>query len=290
MAFAVGTNAAAAREWQAQPAQLPATLKAPAPIGKKPPNGLPDGGIATHQAGDIRSAWYESPTGRYQHAILGDAVEAGTLAVKTADGTTHRLDLPQSEVFEDLTPRLADLDGDGTVEVVTLRSSLSDGGSVTIYGLSGAGLVEKASTGFIGRTNRWLNVAAIADLASKGRKQIAYVQTPHIGGTLFVYDYWNGKLSQLASLPGFSNHAIGSRELDLAAAGDWLGNGKTSLMIPSDGRTQLHLVAFQNGTLAKKATVTLPHRVAKYLGAHGTGPNSQLFFLLDNGRIYKIAR
>jgi hypothetical protein len=40
---------------------------------------------------DIAQAWLTRPTKRYDHAILGDAIEAGGLAVKTRDGKTLEL-------------------------------------------------------------------------------------------------------------------------------------------------------------------------------------------------------
>jgi hypothetical protein len=73
----------------------------------------------------IVAAWYEDPTTRYAHGVLGDAVEAGTLAAQLDDFPnciTGRITLPETEVFEDLAPRLADLDGDGRAEIIVVQS------------------------------------------------------------------------------------------------------------------------------------------------------------------------
>jgi hypothetical protein len=106
------------------------------------------------------------------------------LRVRLAGGTPERVVLPDSEVFEDRTPRLADLDGDGRTEIITIRASLRQGGSVAVYGVRGEQIVELGATPFIGRSNRWLNIAGIADFLGRGDLQIAFVETPHIGGTL----------------------------------------------------------------------------------------------------------
>jgi hypothetical protein len=45
---------------------------------------------------DIAQAWLTRPTKRYDHAILGDAIEAGGLAVKTRDGKTLELSCRRS--------------------------------------------------------------------------------------------------------------------------------------------------------------------------------------------------
>ena len=89
--------------------------------GQKAKNGLPDGYAAKISRGDIASAWYTQPTRRYRHAILGDDIEAGGLKVSLRNGKTIELSLPDNLVFEDRTPRLHDLDGDGKVEVITAR-------------------------------------------------------------------------------------------------------------------------------------------------------------------------
>ena len=166
--------------------------------------GLPDGLIATNEdRGDIQAAWYGSPTQRYGHGILGDRTEAGELIVKLASGGILSLVLPNTEVFEDRAPRLVDLDGDGSTEVITIRSSLSKGASVTLYSLSDGKLIERATTGFIGRAYRWLNIAGIARFLGSQSKEIAFVRTPHIGGTLFIYRYGDGQLRKVTETARF---------------------------------------------------------------------------------------
>ncbi|MEO0980049.1 MAG: hypothetical protein AAFY24_22485, partial [Pseudomonadota bacterium] len=216
---------------------------------KRPAEGLPDGTYAIHNPGtkDTVVAWYGTPTRRYRHAILGDDVEAGSLHVALRDGRMFEFHLPQSEVFEDRTPRINDLDGDGRFEVITIRSFADAGGSVAIYGLRGGKLVELASTDPIGRTNRWLNIAGIADYAGRGKPQIAYVETPHIGGTLFFVE-WRGKaLVPIASIAGFSNHRIGAREQDLSADIDFNADGRPDIAVPSNDRRTLRVVGIMDG-------------------------------------------
>ena len=188
--------------------------------GARAPEGLPDGLVATAKGdttkGDIRAAWYVGPTRRYGHGILGDAIEAAALRVELVDGAQLTYDLPQNMVFEDRTPRIADLDGDGRNEVITIRSSTSEGGGVAIYAAVEGRLTEVAANDFIGLRNRWLNIAAIADITGDGRKDIAYVRTPHIGGMLRLFRYDDG-LTLTSEIDRFSNHAIGSREQRLSA-------------------------------------------------------------------------
>lgn len=252
-------------------------------------DGLPDGHIAKKAGGDITAAWYSDPTTRYRHGVIGDAVEAGQLNVRTKTGKTFTLKLPKSEVFEDRTPRLADLDGDGRTEVITIRSSNRGGGSVTLYALRDGQLQEVGNTGFIGRANRWLNIAGIADYLGKGTLQVAYVETPHIGGTLRLYEFRNGKMRQVASDYGYSNHAIGSRNLGLSATADMNGDGTLDLLVPNTSRSALHAVSFTGGTIRQLGKFQLPAPLETDIHTSGSKSSPTFLFGLTNGRYYQLS-
>ncbi|WP_136659037.1 VCBS repeat-containing protein [Nitratireductor sp. XY-223] len=289
--LAVLGGKAAAEDWRAErmeAAALPS--EGFSEIGRPAPDGLPDGLVATAQGGDIAEAWYGGPTRRYGHAILGDAVEAGALFARTAGGAIVTLWLPESEVFEDRTPRLADLDGDGRTEIVTIRSSLTNGAAVTIYGLEDGVLKQRATTDFIGRSNRWLNIAAIADLDGTPGLEIAHVRTPHIGGTLIVHGYRNGVLVRIAALDGFSNHAIGSREMRLSAILDVDGDGRVELAVPSADRRALRIVGLDRGRLAEIASVVVPGTIGKPVLPGSSASDPHFVVGLDNGEVYRISR
>ncbi|MDT8329203.1 MAG: VCBS repeat-containing protein, partial [Roseovarius sp.] len=156
-------------------------------------------------AQEITSARYADPTTRYAHGVLGDAVEWGALVLELSDGTRRRLTLPETLVFEDAAPRLGDLDGDGAPEVIVVESSLSQGARLAIYGPFG----RLAATPHIGRSHLWLAPIGAADLDGDGRIEIAYIDRPHMAKTLRIWRYEPGKLVEVASKPGLSNHKIG---------------------------------------------------------------------------------
>ena len=218
---------------------------------------LPDGGEARFKAGAIRAAWYSSPTGRYDHGVLGDAIEGGGLTVSLADGKTIELLLPETEVFEDITPRLADLNGDGNAEVIAILSSLQKGGSLAVYGIGNGKLALLAKTPFIGQSRRWLNIAGIADYDGDGRPEIALVRTPHIGGELQYWRLQGSGLKRIAAAQGFSNHFIGSRAQGLSSTLDANGDGQFDLIVPSADRTQLRVMSLQGGSLKELRTIDL---------------------------------
>lgn len=245
-----------------------------------PPGALPDGEVAAAPSGDIFQAWYSRPTARYAHGVLGDAVEGGALTVETAEGTPLELVLPETHVFEDLAPRISDLDGDGRNEVVAIRSSLTAGAAVAVYGIVGGTLVERAATPEIGRPNRWLNIAGIADYTGAGIPAIAWVETPHIGGILKMAALVDGRLEVFDNTyPGFSNHVIGSRELGLSATADFSGDGVPDLALPSADRRSL-VIATRSGF----ASIPLPGRIAQRIAEN----SGRLVTATDDGRLLVI--
>ncbi|MDQ7079371.1 MAG: VCBS repeat-containing protein [Paracoccaceae bacterium] len=161
--------------------------------------------LAAPAQADIVDARFDRPTTRYDHGILGDAIEWGMLRIITRDLRQIRIILPESRVFEDIKPRLADVDGDGNNEVLVVETSLELGAQLAIYDESG----KIAATPFLGRPHRWLAPVGVADLDGDGRPEIAYVEKPHLRKILKVWRFTNGKLTQLASQSGLTNHQIG---------------------------------------------------------------------------------
>ena len=230
-------------------------------------NPLPDGQFSEGATGsDIRFAWYGGPTGRYAHGVLGDRIEAGALVVDGGAGSPRTVRLPETDVFEDLTPRVVDLDGDGVNEIVTIRSSVSEGGSIAVYQLRGDGLELLGRTPSIGQPNRWMNVAAIEDFDGDGVLDLAIVETPHIGGILKLWsggEMLQGRATLLARQSGVSNHAIGSRELDLSEP--VRRDGELLLAIPDVGRDRLRLLQYtplNGGMWLDRGSLDLTGRVA----------------------------
>ena len=186
---------------------------------------------------DVARVWLVAPTDRYAHGVLGDALEAAGLEVALSDGRRLRR-LLETDVFEDLLPRVQDLDGDGRDEIVLVRSNERVGARVSVWGVRDGQLRELARGPVIGRGHRWLNPVGAADFDGDGRTEIAYVQTPHIGGILRIVEYRPGEMVEEYRAAGFSNHRIGQTDLSsLHTIKDYDGDGLPELKIMStDGR------------------------------------------------------
>ncbi len=260
------------------------------PRRKPAKNGLPDGRVAAAtRNSDVVKAWYTAPTRRYRHGALGDVIEGGALTVLTASGGQLTYTLPEEAVFEDNTPRLADLNDDGRMEVVTILSLAHAGGSVAVFGLEDGKLVQKAVSKPIGRSNRWLNIAGIADFAGFGRLQIAYVETPHIGGTLKVLD-WRGKdLKVIASMPGFSNHKIGDREQNLTTIWQFNRDDRPDLVVPANDHRTLRIIGFEGKQLKEYGRIALSEAISRSQAA--LTPNAAcVSFELASGSAVRVCK
>jgi hypothetical protein len=218
-------------------------------LAAAPPDLLPHSrpGAGQH---DIRQAWLVAPTERYRHGVLGDALEAAGLEVALADGERLRVEL-EADVFEDLQPRVGDLDNDRQDEIILVRSSAAQGARLSVWGVRGGQLVELAHGPWIGRPQRWLNPIGAADFDGDGRQEIAYVQTPHIGGRLRIFEYRRGQLQEEYHAEGFSNHALGDTDLSLHRIGDFDGDGTADLKVPDAGRSHWRVMSIRQGQLVE---------------------------------------
>ncbi|MGR3322476.1 MAG: FG-GAP repeat domain-containing protein [Pseudooceanicola sp.] len=160
--------------------------------------------LAGAAGAEVTGARYAEPTGRYDHGVLGDAVEWGALVIETRGGAVT-IRLPENRVFEDIAPRLADLDGDGAPEVLTIETDMARGARLSAWGP--AGLI--AATPHIGRTHRWLAPVGAADLDGDGHVEVAYVDRPHLARVLRVWRFRDGRFAEVAQVEGLTNHRIG---------------------------------------------------------------------------------
>ncbi|MDP6405888.1 MAG: VCBS repeat-containing protein [Alphaproteobacteria bacterium] len=246
--------------------------------------GMLPGGSVTLGSGRIRAAWLNRPTERYRHGVLGDAIEAGGLAVDLADGRSLETVLGPGSVFEDLAPRLLDVDGNGQSDLVVVRSYLQRGAALAAFSVGTGGLRLLGQSPPIGRPNRWLNPIGAGDFDGDGRIELAAVVTPHIGGVLTLYRLEAGLLRPTTRQRGFSNHAIGSRQLGLAAILDVNGDSVVDLLVPNDNRRSLRVVSFVR-RFAELARVDHEAQIASAIVVFGSeiDPQPRVAYVLADG-------
>lgn len=238
-----------------------------------PDDALPDTIIATSLTGD--RAWLASPTRRYGHAVLGDAVESGALVFQGKDGAKRTLDLDEDAVFEDRYARFADMNGDGDEEILVVKAYQNAGGALVLIDPSVSPLAIMAEADAIGTPNRWLNPAGMGDVDGDGIVEALVVITPHIGGTLTAYEWHGDRLVEDHAIYGFSNHVIGSRELALSAVEDLNGDGVAEVIVPDASRRAMTVVRFDSAE---------PKIVSKVIVADGVAHRLVVYDLDGDGR------
>ncbi|MFK7870984.1 MAG: VCBS repeat-containing protein [Roseobacter sp.] len=190
----------------------------------------------------ITSATYTEPTTRYPHGVLGDDEEWGNMSITVrrpkqggsgSEDISYDLRLPEEFVFEDIAPRLVDLDGVEGPEIVGVQSHQDDGARLVIYGLDAQGIPAlRAYTAFIGTRNRWLAPIGVADFDGDGVKDIAIIVMPHLAKTAYVMRYTEGLLSTYAEMRGLTNHRIGDDYISGGVRD--CGDGPEMILLNSD--------------------------------------------------------
>ncbi|NVO54840.1 VCBS repeat-containing protein [Rhodobacteraceae bacterium B1Z28] len=238
------------------------------------------GSLSAAAADVIISARYTEPTTRYAHGVLGDAIEYGALEIRVEDTSpqhntfatdllyipsihTVTVRLPSDRVFEDLMPRLVEIDQSGMPKVLVVETQEDAGAQLAIYNALGHKI---ATTPHIGTRNRWLAPIGAADLDGDGNVEIAYIDRPHLAKTLRIWRFEDGSFNEIATLHGLTNHRIGedfitggirdcgtSPELIVASA-DW----QKIVSVRYDGEwKQTPLARFSHGAI-KRALACSP--------------------------------
>ena len=193
----------------------------------------------------VKEARFSEPTTRYAHGILGDAIEFGTLEIVTDAGKAITMRLPETRVFEDLAPRLVDVDLDGDNEVVVIESSTTQGARLAIY--NERGLV--AATPYIGRSNCWLAPLGAADLDGDGAIELAYIDRPHLAKTLRIWRFEGGQLTHIADHSGLTNHRIGEDFI----SGGVITCGGTAQIVSADANwSRVMISELKNGKITSR--------------------------------------
>lgn len=247
-------------------------------------DGLLDSEVSSSKT--IKAAWLTGSTRRYRHGVLGDDTEASGFSVIDRKGKRYDFKLDNESVFEDRKVRIADLNNDGKEEFIVVRSYLNSGAALSVYGVRNEKLVLVAETSSIGTPNRWLNPAVVADVDNDGKLEIAYVQTPHIGGILHVLNLVNDKLIYKYKTYQNSNHGIGSRVQELAAAVDWNADGVPEIVLPNASRTAMKVVSYTSREPKELESIDLGGSIlTRVVAADLDGDeNPEVYLAVENGR------
>jgi hypothetical protein len=186
----------------------------------------------------------------YGHGILGNTAEWTSITIEWTGNRKPFVWHLKDHIFEDVAPRLVDLDKDGRDEIVLVQSSFSKGGRLIVMG---TGLRPRmiAATPYIGRRNRWLAPIGIADLDGDGLMELAYIDRPHLAKRLRIWRFARGKLVHAADRDGLTNHKIGENVI----SGGVRDCGAGPELITADANWQRVMATSFDGNVAKTRAV-----------------------------------
>ena len=204
-------------------------------------NALPDARILIDESN--RLLILTQPTKRYDHGVLGDDTEAaGITLIETEPELRIIRNIPveDPDVIEGISAIWADIDNDDVRDIIVTLSNSQSGARIVAFREDGTLLAESSA---LGTGYRWRHQIAVAAFGSNTQPALVSIRTPHIGGVVEFFQFNNGKLELVGDVEGFSSHAIGSRNLDSAIAGDFNNDGISELLAPDQGHSNLGIIS-----------------------------------------------
>lgn len=207
-----------------------------------PINALPDARILMDE--NKRLLILTQPTNRYDHGVLGDGVEASSITLLETQPELRiirEIPIEAPDVIEGISPIWADIDNDGVRDIIVTLSNNQSGARIAAFLEDGTLLAESPALQ-IGY--RWRHQIAVAAFGRNTQPILVSIRTPHIGGVIEFFEFNHGKLEIVREAAGFSSHAIGSRNLDAAIAGDFNNDGVSELLAPDQTHSNLGVIAY----------------------------------------------
>lgn len=201
----------------------------------------------------------------YQHGVLGDSIEAQEIQYLERHDLTPLAE-PLSIaglVFEG--NRLTSLNQNGRNHLVSVMSGQGQGGRTVLVGLKDGKLQLEAQSQAL-PSNRWQSPFVFD-------QQLYAVHMPHLRMLLVAYKQDNGQLRAKELAEGLSNHAIHSRETNLAV------ETEAFALIPQAGYQSLALL--DKADQVTKLPDQLPAPIIKTFSY-----KDKAYLLLENGQIW----
>ena len=231
------------------------------------------------------SAALVDPTDRYGHGVLGDRIEAGAVEViDNTSGDRTRIVIDEPTVIEGISPMLIDVDqtNDATPEVLVTLSNGDVGAWLALYDIDGN---LRAQSAPIGRGNRWRNQLGAGWIGAGGDYLIVDVRTPHLDGIVEFFRVNGDELERTASISGYTNHTIGSRNLDLGILVDADADKLDEVVLPTRDLQALAIIDRQGNDAVEAGRIDLGGSLNTNIATQWLVGQAWLAVGTDDGRL-----
>jgi len=190
------------------------------------------------------------PTEEFSQERLGDGIEAQGLAVFTWDGSIVKLvtefKIKSPQMFEVLTPILADVNDDGKMEILVTTTEEGAGSRLRTLRYTNRRIVIQRS-GPVISGNAWIQPIAVSELGDSDQKFILGVSDPAGKGTLEVY--YPLLPETRFTLKGKISTLLSDRVMETALVGDFNDDDKIEIIAPDEFQQKLRIFYLQNTVL-----------------------------------------
>ncbi len=194
-------------------------------------------------------------TDQYDHAILGDPFEAKAFEVlNRCTGERTRTTVASEDVIEGISALLADINGDGTNEVLVTISNDDVGSRMSAFTFDGTLVAESVP---IGQGGRWQTQLAVAPTGPNGESEVVDIWKPHANGVAEFLQLKGNTLVRVADLAGFTNHVIRTQNLDKGLVADADADGRLDVVVLTLENTEVAVLSRLEDQVETVALVAL---------------------------------
>ncbi len=240
--------------------------------------------------GTLEILAFSRPTDRVSPGRLGDDLEAQGIAVFNWDGRSLRLqsdfELPDGQVFEMLTPIIAETGGDDDPILMLTVTEEKKGTQIRSYSYNRGRLREKRE-GVLSDEEQWIHILGSSRLGNSERVYLlTALLSDDVEGDMELYrlDLAQTRITLSSSV---STHRSGSRLLETALIGDMDRDGEMEMLAPGRDRSSLVVFSLDRNRLNGKEIFNSSGKIGTNLcpGDFNGDGNSDIIFGLDDGTL-----
>ena len=229
------------------------------------------------------------PTLSYDHQVLGsahpNAAAITYISTKPIFEVISTIDIATPDVIEGNPLIWKDVNNDGTREIITTLSNISEGARIVVFNEDGSIYAEGSP---INQGYRWRHQLAIAPFNNDSQLDLISIYIPHLGPHIETFRLDDASMSENRFNVNYSSHLQISLNLDKSITGDFDNDGKPEvLLINRDSASELAAYSLSKNSANKDWILNLSDEVSSNIAAV-TLENNSIALGIGQGRVLKV--